>query len=93
MTDETEPRGVGAVPPARRKDELTTWEAADLLNVSLPYVKGLLDEGKLPCRGGEGLYRRIALADLLSHREESDARSRAAREQLTAEAQELDMGY
>lgn len=69
-------------------EEVTTQDAANLLNVSRPYVVSLIERQELPCRK-VGSRRRVRLADVLTYREIQRARQRDAADALASEAQEL----
>lgn len=72
--------------------ELTTQEAADMLNVSRPHLVKLLEDKILPFHR-TGKHRRIKFADLLAYKAKRDGESHAAMAELAKQAQELDMGY
>lgn len=72
--------------------ELTTQEAADLLNVSRPYLIGLLESGQLPYRK-VGTHRRVRLSDLMMFKKRRDAESEAALCELAALSQDLKLDH
>ncbi len=72
--------------------ELTTQQAADLLNVSRPFVVGLLEQGVLPHRK-VGTHRRILFADVARYQREDEERRRQVMADLAAEAEKHGLGY
>jgi excisionase family DNA binding protein len=69
------------------REELSSQEAAKLLNVSRPHLVGLLERGVIPFHR-VGSHRRVKLRDVLEHRARLEALA-----ELTRETQELNLGY
>ena len=69
---------------------LSTQEAADILNVSRPFLIKLINEGQIECFL-VGTHRRIRLSDLMSFKENRDKSQRMALIELAAIGQEMDV--
>ncbi|MFD9001137.1 helix-turn-helix domain-containing protein [Streptomyces sp. NPDC059582] len=67
---------------------LTTQQAADMLNVSRPYLIGLLEAGEIPYTL-VGRHRRIRFADLHQYLREDDGQRKDAADELMELDQEL----
>jgi excisionase family DNA binding protein len=72
----------------RTPRELTTQQAADVLNVSRPTVVRLIDQGELPARR-VGSHRRIPLPELLTFRDRMVAERRRALDDMVRDAEAL----
>lgn len=75
-----------SVMPVRK--ELTTFEAAEILNVSRPFVIGLLEKGEIPFRK-VGTHRRIPITALLDYKHKTAGIRDEALDFLAAQGQEL----
>ena len=72
--------------------ELSLTQAADLLTVSVSFVERLLASGELQSAGATG-EPVIKLADLCAYKNRSDEEAATILDELTAQAQELKLGY
>jgi excisionase family DNA binding protein len=68
--------------------EMTTQQAADILNVSRQYLVRLLDEGRIPYTK-TGKHRRLRIEDVLAFKELRDDHRRAALDELTKSSEAL----
>lgn len=82
-------RGMTLIP---ENAELTTVQAADMLNVSRPFLIKLLDENVLPHRK-VGKHRRIRMEDVMAYKASIDRERETVLDQLAREAQEQGMAY
>ena len=80
-------RGVQIFP---KEVELSTQQAAAMLNVSRPYLIGLLEADKIPFRK-VGRHRRVRFEDLMDYKRLDDRSRRAAADELTKLSEELDL--
>jgi excisionase family DNA binding protein len=80
-------RGVTLIP---ENAELTTVQAAEILNVSRPFLTKLLDDGKIPHRK-VGTHRRVRMEDVMDYKKRIDRERENILDQLVAEAQEEGM--
>jgi|HubBroStandDraft_3_1064219.scaffolds.fasta_scaffold68709_2 excisionase family DNA binding protein len=72
--------------------ELSTVRAAEILNVSRPYLIKLVEDGALPHRK-VGTHRRLRLEDVMAFKAAIDRERTAVLDQLARAAQEQEMGY
>ena len=89
MADLAQGNAVSIVP---RNAEMTTQQAADILNVSRPYLIKLLESGELQFTK-VGTHRRVKFGDLMAYRERVKRKSAKAMDELAKIAQENNMGY
>ena len=68
--------------------EITTQQAADLLNVSRPYVVKLIDEGALPGHK-VGAHRRVYASDVEEYKRAREITTRKAADELAALTEEM----
>jgi excisionase family DNA binding protein len=80
-------RGVQIFP---KEVELSTQQAAAMLNVSRPYLIGLLEADEIPFRK-VGRHRRIRLEDLMNYKRQDDLKRRVAADKLAELTEELDL--
>jgi excisionase family DNA binding protein len=67
--------------------ELTTYEAAALLNVSRPFLIKLLDEGVIPSTK-VGTHRRVRLRDLLEYKRHRSEKNKRLLDEILSFSQE-----
>ena len=89
LTDVAEGRSVSV---ASSGEELTTREAAELLNVSRPHLVKLLEEGEIPFHK-VGTHRRVYREDVLDYKARQREEAEEAMQNLADQAQELGLGY
>jgi excisionase family DNA binding protein len=72
--------------------EISTQQAADMLNVSRPHLVKLLEEGLIPFKKA-GTHRRIELKHLIAYQQKTSENRKDKLDFLVKQAQELNLGY
>ena len=72
--------------------DISTQQAADMLNVSRPHVVKLLETGVMPFKK-VGSHRRIELKDLIQYEKMLQDSKEKNMSFLAKQAQELNLGY
>lgn len=72
--------------------EITTQQAADILNVSRPFFVRLIERGDISFRK-VGTHRRVLLSDVMVYKQRTDNAREQSLDELTALSQELNLGY
>jgi excisionase family DNA binding protein len=72
--------------------ELTTVQAAEILNVSRPFLIKLLESNAIPFRR-VGKHRRIRMEDVMAYKENIDRERESVLDELAREGQILGLGY
>ncbi len=89
LTEMAEGNAVTMIPIHR---EMTTQEAADFLNVSRPYLIGLLESGEIEFHK-VGTHRRVQFQEIMKYKNKiTNARSNTL-DEMAKQAQELGLGY
>ena len=82
-------QGVTIIP---ENAELTTVQAAGVLNVSRPFLIKLLEDNAIPHRK-VGKHRRVKMEDVMAYKARVDKDRETVLDALVADAQEQGMGY
>jgi|GEM_PF-7004977 len=77
---------------AQNELEIDIDEAAELLNVSSSYLMKMLDQGEIPYYLSNSV-RKLKLEEVLAYKEVEDLKRMKVLDELTQQAQELNMGY
>ena len=78
-------KGISLIPVA---DEVTTTQAAEILNISRPYLMKLINNAQIPYHQ-VGTHKRILLKDLLEYKKLRNAKRQEGLQKLTELSQEL----
>lgn len=89
LSNMSEGKSISLVPS---ESEMSTQQAADMLNVSRPHIVKLLEQGVIPYKK-TGSHRRVLLEDLIKHNEKLKGQRIDSLKLLAKQAQELKLGY